>query len=102
SPHTSAGVLGRIAGFTDAHVGFAHPYVISARRRNCDGDEDTTMLLLDALINFSRSYLPVTIGGTMDAPLILTIRVVPEEVDDEVHAMEVTNGYGLQFYDKTL
>ncbi len=102
SPHTSCGVLGRIVGFTDAHVGFAHPYTISARRRNCDGDEDTTMLLLDGLINFSRRYLPVTIGGTMDAPLILTVHVVPEEVDDEVHAMEVTTDYGLQFYDKTL
>ncbi len=101
SPHTSAGVLCRIAGFTDAHVGFAHPYVISARRRNCDGDEDTTMMLLDALINFSRSYLPTTIGGTMDAPLILTIRVEPGEVDDEVHEMEVTRKFGLEFYDKS-
>jgi len=100
SPHTSAGVLCRIAGFTDAHVGFAHPYVISARRRNCDGDEDTTMLLLDALINFSRSYLPVTIGGTMDAPLILTIKVDVLEIDDEVHEMEVIEEYGLEFYEK--
>ncbi len=102
SPHTSCGVLGRIIGVTDATVGFAHPYTISARRRNCDGDEDTTMLLLDGLINFSRRYLPVTIGGTMDAPLILTLHVIPEEVDDEVHAMEVTDGYGVDFYDKTL
>jgi DNA polymerase II large subunit len=101
SPHTSCGVLGRIIGFTDANVGFAHPYTITARRRNCDGDEDTTMLLLDALINFSKKYLPVTIGGTMDAPLILTVNVLPEEVDDEVHAMEVVKGYGLQFYEKT-
>lgn len=101
SPHTSAGVMCRIVGFTNANVGFAHPYIISARRRNCDGDEDTTMLLLDALINFSRSYLPVTIGGTMDAPLILTVRVEPTEVDDEVHEMEVTEKYGLEFYDKT-
>ena len=53
SPHTSCGVLCRIIGFTDAHVGYAHPYTITARRRDCDGDEDTTMLLLDALINFS-------------------------------------------------
>ena len=102
APHTSAGVLCRIIGFTDAKVGFAHPYTISARRRNCDGDEDTTMLLLDALINFSRRYLPVTIGGTMDAPLILTINVKPEEVDDEVHDMEVVSSYGLDFYKKTM
>ncbi len=102
SPHTSAGVLGRIIGFTDAHVGFAHPYTISARRRNCDGDEDTTMLLLDALINFSRRYLPSIIGGTMDAPLILTVNVMPEEVDDEVWQMETVESYGLEFYEKTV
>jgi DNA polymerase II large subunit len=101
SPHTSCGVMGRIIGFTDANVGFAHPYMISARRRNCDGDEDTTMLLLDALINFSREYLPTTIGGTMDAPLILTIHVMPEEVDDEVHAMETVERYPLEFYLKS-
>ena len=102
SPHTSAGVLGRVIGFTDANVGFAHPYTISARRRNCDGDEDTTMLLLDALINFSRRYLPSIIGGTMDAPLILTVNVMPEEVDDEVWEMETVEAYGLEFYEKTV
>ncbi|MGC8669815.1 MAG: DNA polymerase II large subunit [Candidatus Micrarchaeia archaeon] len=101
SPHTSVGILNRVIGFTDANVGFAHPYTISARRRNCDGDEDTMMLLLDALINFSRSYLPSTIGGTMDAPLILTLNVNPSEVDDEVHEMEVIDKYGLDFYNKT-
>ncbi len=102
SPHTSCGVLCRIIGFTDANVGFAHPYTITARRRNCDGDEDTTMLLLDALINFSKHYLPSTIGGTMDAPIILTANVHPEEVDDEVWDMEVAESYSKEFYDKTL
>ncbi len=101
SPHTSCAVLNRIVGFTEANVGFAHPYVISARRRNADGDEDTIMLLLDALINFSREYLPVTIGGTMDEPLLMMTRVMPQEVDDEVHAMEVVNDYGIEFYSKT-
>ncbi len=101
SPHTSAGVLGRIIGFTEASVGFAHPYLISARRRNCDGDEDTTMMLLDGLVNFSKHYMPTTVGGTMDAPLILTVNVKPEEVDDEAHAMEVVDSYGIEFYDKT-
>jgi len=101
SPHTSCGVLGRIIGFTDANVGLAHPYMITARRRNSDGDEDTTMLLLDALVNFSREYLPVSTGGTMDAPLILTLHVMPEEVDDEVHAMEVVGSYPLDFYEKS-
>jgi DNA polymerase II large subunit len=102
APHISCGILGRIIGFTNANVGFAHPYTIAGRRRNCDGDEDTTMLLLDALVNFSRHYLPVTIGGTMDAPLILSVHVLPEEIDDEVHAMEVVESYGVDFYRKTL
>ncbi len=102
SPHTSCGVLGRIIGFTDANVGFAHPYTITARRRNCDGDEDTTMLLLDALINFSRDFLPAGVGGTMDTPLILTLNVMPDEVDDEVHALEVVRRYPLSFYEKSL
>ncbi|MEW6329021.1 MAG: DNA polymerase II large subunit, partial [Candidatus Micrarchaeota archaeon] len=35
SPHTSCGVVGRIIGFTKARVGYTHPYMISARRRNC-------------------------------------------------------------------
>ena len=39
APHTSAAVVGRIAGFTDAAVGYAHPYFHAAKRRNCDGDE---------------------------------------------------------------
>ncbi len=102
SPHTSCGVLNRIIGFTEAYVGFAHPYTISARRRNCDGDEDTTMLLLDALINFSREFLPQSVGGTMDTPLILTVNLDPREVDDEVHAMETVSRYPMEFYEKTL
>ncbi len=30
---------------------------------NCDGDEDSIMLLMDALLNFSRKFLPDTRGG---------------------------------------
>ena len=36
APHTSAGVLGRIVGFTKALGCYAHPYFHSAKRRNCD------------------------------------------------------------------
>ena len=101
SPHTSCGVLNRIIGYTDANVGLSHPYTISARRRNCDGDEDSTMLLLDALVNFSREFLPTSVGGSMDAPLVLSVNLLPEEIDDEAHAMEVLEDYGLEFYEKT-
>lgn len=102
SPHTSCGVLGRVIGFTKSHVGYAHPYMISARRRNCDGDEDSMMLLLDALINFSKKFLPDSRGGTMDASLVLTTVVDPKEVDDEVHAMEICSEYPLELYEASL
>ncbi len=99
SPHTSACVLSRIIGYTDANLGYAHPYFHTAKRRNCDGDEDAIMLLMDALLNFSRSYLSTKRGGTMDAPLLLTPRIDPLEVDDEVHGMEVVRKYPLEFYE---
>jgi DNA polymerase II large subunit len=102
SPHTSTGVLARIIGYTDANVGFAHPYLVCARRRNCDGDEDSTMLLLDALINFSKEYLPASTGGTMDAPIVLTKRLDPKEVDDEVYSMEIVDEFPKEFYYATL
>jgi DNA polymerase II large subunit len=35
APHTSAGSLGRIIGFTDTQVCFAHPFYHAAKRRNC-------------------------------------------------------------------
>jgi len=92
-------VLSRIIGFTKAHVGYAHPYLITARRRNADGDEDSLILLLDALINFSREYLPESRGGTMDAPLVLTTIIDPREVDDEVHSMEIEERLPLEFYE---
>jgi DNA polymerase II large subunit len=102
SPHTSCGVLSRIIGFTKANVGYAHPYLISARRRNCDGDEDSCMLLMDALLNFSPSFLPASRGGTMDAPIVLTVILDPKEIDDEVHAMECVSGFPLSFYQGAL
>ncbi|MCL2157120.1 MAG: DNA polymerase II large subunit, partial [Methanobrevibacter sp.] len=101
APHTSAGVLGRIVGFTNALACYAHPYFHSAKRRNCDSDEDSVMLLMDALINFSKSYLPSTRGGSMDAPLVLSSRIDPEEIDDESHNIDVLENFSLEFFNKT-
>jgi DNA polymerase II large subunit len=63
--------LGRVAGFTDRNVIYAHPIWHSAKRRDCDGDEDAIMLALDTLLNFSRIFLPAQIGGIMDAPILV-------------------------------
>ncbi|MFH1785241.1 MAG: DNA polymerase II large subunit [Candidatus Micrarchaeota archaeon] len=98
SPHTSAGVLCRIIGFTKANVGYGHPYFHTAKRRNCDGDEDSIMLLMDAFLNFSKKYLTENRGGTMDAPLVLSIEINPKEVDDEAYCIEFVSHYSLDFY----
>ncbi len=99
APHTSGGVLARIVGFTDAKACFAHPYLIAARRRNCDGDEDSVILLLDSLLNFSRSFLPDKRGGLMDAPLVLATRIDPNEIDKEAHNLDVLSEYPTTLYD---
>jgi len=64
----------------------------------CDGDEDCIMLLLDGLINFSRSFLPQNRGGSMDAPLVLTSRIDPSEIDKEALNVDVCTGYPLEMY----
>jgi len=102
APHTSAGSLARIIGFTDAQVCFAHPFYHAAKRRNADGDEDGLMLLMDALLNFSHAYIPDKRGGRMDLPLILTTRIDPSEVDKEAHNVDVMARYPLDFYEATL
>lgn len=101
SPHTSVGVLGRIIGFTDSQVLYANPLWHAAKRRDCDGDQDSIMLLLDVLINFSRHYLPKSSGGEMDAPVFISIFMHPEEVDTQVHNMDVMETYPREFYIKT-
>jgi len=102
APHTSAGSLSRIIGFTDAQVCFAHPFYHASKRRNADGDEDGLMLLMDALINFSHSYIPDKRGGKMDLPLILTTRIDPSEVDKEAHNVDTLAQYPLDFYESTI
>jgi len=102
APHTCVSILARIVGFTDLHVCYAHPIWHSAKRRDCDGDEDTIMLALDTLLNFSRVYLPAQIGGIMDAPLLLIPFVNTGEVQRQAHDFDVDEAYPLEFYTKTM
>jgi len=101
APHTSAAVVGRVIGTTNVAGGYAHPYFHAAKRRNCDGDEDCVMLLLDGLLNFSKSYLPDQRGGRMDAPLVMSSRIDPQEIDDEAHNVDVAERYPREFYEAT-
>ena len=102
APHTSGGVLSRLIGFTDSSGGYAHPLFHAAKRRNCDGDEDAIMLLMDGLLNFSRDILPSNRGGKMDAPLVLTTRLNPTEVDKEALNVDSAWHYERWFYEATL
>jgi DNA polymerase II large subunit len=102
APHTCVSILGRIVGFTELNVCYAHPIWHSAKRRDCDGDEDAVMIALDILLNFSRRYLPAQIGGIMDAPLLLIPFVNTKEVQRQAHDFDVDGAYSLEFYEKTL
>ncbi len=101
APHTSAGIIGRIIGFSPARSIYAHPFWHAAKRRNCDGDEDGIMLLLDPLLNFSRNYLPSKIGGRMDATLVISTKLDPNEIDVEAHNIDTLFKYPLEFYEAT-
>ncbi|EGQ43785.1 MAG: archaeal DNA polymerase II, large subunit [Candidatus Nanosalina sp. J07AB43] len=102
APHTSGGTVGRIIGFTEAKGIYAHPYWHAGKRRNADGDEDAILMMMDGLLNFSRQFLPDMTGArTMDAPLILSTVLNPDEVDDEAWAVETVDEYPLGFYEET-
>jgi len=98
APHNCGAVVGRIIGFSKTQALLASPYIHAAMRRDCDGDEAAVMLLLDALLNFSRAYLPAHRGGTQDAPLVLNSRLRAGEVDDMIFDLDVSWSYGLEFY----
>ncbi|MFH0867785.1 MAG: DNA polymerase II large subunit [Candidatus Woesearchaeota archaeon] len=99
APHTSAAVVGRIIGFSKTQGFFASPLLHAATRRDCDGDEASVTLLMDALLNFSKQFLPDKRGSTQDAPLVLTSRLVPTEIDDMAFDLDICWEYPLEFYE---
>ena len=101
APHTSVGVVGRIIGFASTEVCFANPCWHAAKRRDCDGDGDSLLLLLDALLNFSIEFIPNQIGGLMDTPLLIQPVIIPSEVDEQAHNFDVAGKYPKIFYEKT-
>ncbi|MFC1741272.1 DNA polymerase II large subunit [Nanoarchaeota archaeon] len=102
APHTSAGTICRIVGFSKTQGFFAHPLTHAAMRRDCDGDEGCFLLLMDTFLNFSRKYLPDSRGSTMDAALVLTTILTPAEVDDMAFDVDRVWTYPLEFYEACL
>ena len=98
APHTSAGVLCRIsrihrrAGRALAPVrDIGEEEELRRGRGHDDASPGRADKLLEELSAVKRRR-------HMDAPLTLTLNIDPSEVDDEVHDMEVVEGYGLEFY----
>jgi DNA polymerase II large subunit len=102
APHTSAGIIGRIVGFSKTQGLFAHPLLHAATRRDCDGDEACVILMMDALLNFSKKFLPESRGSTMDTPLVLTSVLTPSEVDDMAFDVDIEWQYPLALYEAAL
>lgn len=102
APHTSVGVAGRLVGFSQTQVCFANPYWHAAKRRDCDGDGDSLLLLEDVMLNFSLEYVPHQIGGLMDTPLLIQPILLPAEVDEQAHNFDISTGYPREFYEATL
>ena len=101
APHTSGAILGRIIGFTTVKGHYGHPFYHAAKRRNCDGDIDAIIMLTEGVLNFSRQFLPRSRGGQMDAPLILTMGINPNEIDKEALNVETCSSYPVGFYEAT-
>jgi DNA polymerase II large subunit len=98
APHTSGCILCRIIGYANVRGCYGHPFFHAAKRRNCDGDEDCIILAMDGLLNFSRTFLPDRRGGLMDAPLVLTTKLDPNEIDKEAHNVDCLREYPLELY----
>ncbi len=99
SPHTAAGIVSRIVGFSKTQGFLAHPLLHCIMRRDCDGDEAAVMMLMDHLLNFSQKFLPKRKGSTQDAPLVLTGQLIPKEVDDMIFDMDTAWKYPLELYE---
>ncbi len=98
APHNCAAVVGRLIGFSKTQALLASPYMHAAMRRDCDGDEAAVMLLMDMLLNFSRSFLPAHRGGTQDAPLVLNATMRAGEVDDMIFDVDTSREIPLALY----
>ncbi|MEK6928003.1 MAG: DNA polymerase II large subunit [Nanoarchaeota archaeon] len=98
APHTCSAITTRLIGFSKIQSLLASPYVHAAMRRDTDGDEAAVMLLMDLLLNFSRKFLPSHRGGTQDAPLVLTMRLKANEVDDMIFDLDTSDKIPLDLY----
>lgn len=101
SPRSSVGVVGRLIGFVDAQVCFAHPLWHSAKRRTCGGDVDSVTLLMDVFLNYAPDLCPDQVGGPLDTPAVIEPLVFPTDSTIGTPRIEMMSTYPLEFYIRT-
>ncbi len=101
SPEASLGIVGRIIGFTDARVCYAHPFWHAAKYRDCGGDVDSITLLMDVLLNFSPSLCPDHVTGLLDTPVMIEPVVLPSFSHRKPSFFDRLDSYPLEFFLRT-
>jgi len=101
SPRASVGVIGRVIGFTDGRVCFAHPFWHAAKHRDCSGDIDSLTLLLDVFLNYSPSLCPDYPTGLLDTPFLIEPIVLSSDAK-KLSAFDTMTSYPQDFYTGTI
>ena len=86
APHTSAGVIGRLVGFTPLRVCYAHPFWHAAKRRNClHADEE--IIIWDTN---DQKLVRFPLGLIVEE---LLEKEIPTEVVDDFGTLAIENPY---------
>jgi DNA polymerase II large subunit len=99
SPKASIGVVGRIIGFANARVCYAHPIWHASKHRNCGGEVDSVTLLLDVMLNYSPRLCPDQLGGLLDVPFMIEPIVLLSTAPRRT-PFNALSSYSSEFYDK--
>ncbi|MHA2154647.1 MAG: hypothetical protein ACXABU_04855 [Candidatus Hodarchaeales archaeon] len=92
APTSQIGVIGRIIGYSNNKVLFAHPLWHLLKSRSCNGVTDSITLLLDVLLNFSREFIPTYHGGAVDVPSVINlVDSWTDLLDYSIHNSSVLN-----------
>ncbi len=96
APFSNVGIVGRIIGYTENKVLYAHPLWHRLKTRDCNGDIDSITLLLDTFLNFSKEFIPSSRGGSLDVPYI--VHLSEDWEDTSVYAKYRSIPLNLMFY----
>ncbi len=86
APHTSAGVIGRIIGYTDSSVCWAHPFWHSSKRRNCVDYNEELIVYNEQTEQIQK----IVIGKFIEN---LVGKGYPFEIVDDYNTKAITNPY---------